>query len=132
VRCNQFSAILGFRLPEEGHDGEAPWGNNVDSECEQHGCVEPLPELAVADDPALPQAGEWAGWPGRWGATCGYRPCDLEESSPSSPGLQTRFKCPWVPTRWARLAPDGTVSRSDPAGDAERVHALCEAQRAGF
>lgn len=132
VRCSQFSAILGFRLPEEGHDGEAAWGNNLDSECDEHGCVEPLPELAEAEDLALPLAGEWAGWPGRWGATCGFRPCNLEESSPSSPGLQTRFKCPWVPTRWARLAPDGTVSRSDPAGDAERVRALCEAQRAGF
>jgi hypothetical protein len=131
-QCTQFSGILGFRLPEEGHDGEVAWGSNLDSECEKHRCVEPLPELADAEDLALPLAGEWAGWPGRWGETCGFRPCSLEESSPSSPGLQTRFKCPWVPTRWARLAPDGTVSRSDPAGDAERVHALCEAQRAGF
>jgi len=132
TQCSQFSAILGVRIHEEGHDGEVAWGANVDSECEERGCVEPLPELAEAEDLALPLAGEWAGWPGRWGATCGFRPCSLEESSPSSPGLQTRFKCPWVPTRWARLAPDGTVSRSDPAGDAERVRALCEAQRAGF
>ncbi len=120
--CRQFGQLLGFRLPEEGHDGEISWGGNDDAHCKIHDCVRPLPEIGRPGDTALPLAAEWAGWPGKWGS----------DSSPRSPGLQTRFKCPWAPTRWARLGTDGTVSESVAAGDAERVRLLCEAQRGGL
>lgn len=129
--CSQFGTLLSFHPPEEHHDGIAPWGGNNDAECAAVGCVRLLPEVGHPGDQALPLAGGWAGWPGHCGATCvSGRPVD--ESSPESPGLQTRFQCPWAPTLWAKLAPDGTVSRSERAGDAERLKAACEAQRAGL
>ncbi|MEX2105285.1 MAG: hypothetical protein WD810_00150 [Solirubrobacterales bacterium] len=128
--CEQFGTLVGFRLPEEGHDGDVAWGGNGDAACALSECVRPLPEVGHPTDTALPLAGEWAGWSGKWGRTC-VRGCDSAESSPSSPGAQVRFRCPWAPTRWARLSPDGTVSASERAGDAERLRAACEAQRGG-
>lgn len=130
--CEQFGTLAGFRLPEEGHDGEARWGENSDAACRRDECVRPLPEADHPSEGAVPLAGGWAAWPGTWGSTCALDSCSGKESSPRSPGLQIRFKCPWAPTRWALLAPDGTVSRSEPAGDAERLRATCEAQRAGL
>jgi hypothetical protein len=129
--CRQFGALVGFRLPEESHDGEAAWGGNVDAQCEAVDCVRPLPEIGEPDDAALPLAGEWAGWTGKWGRTC-VEGCGKAESSPNSPGVQTRFRCPWAPTHWGLLAPDGTVSHAERAGDAERLLATCKAQRAGL
>jgi hypothetical protein len=128
--CEQFGTIAGARLPEDRFDGEVSWGGNDDAQCLAYRCVRPLPEVGEPDDTAVPLAGEWAAWPGKWGSSC-VKGCDDAESSPNSPGLQIRFKCPWAPTRWARLSPDGTVSKSEPAGDAERLRALCEAQRGG-
>ncbi len=129
--CRQYGSLVGFRLPEEGHDGEAAWGVNVDASCREHGCVRALPEVGKPGDLALPLAGEWAGWTGKWGRTC-VQKCSRAESSPSSPGVQIRFRCPWAPTHWAVLSPDGTVSKAERAGDAERLRAGCEAQRAGL
>ncbi len=123
--CHQFS-----HLPEDRFDGEIAWGENDDAECEQWECVQSLPEVAPEDEAAIPLARDWAAWPGKWGSTC-VRGCQISESSPNSPGLQTRFRCPWAPTRWARLAPQGMVSSSEPAGDTERLVALCTAQRGG-
>jgi len=126
--CHQFGTLGGVHLPEESHDGDVAWGGNVDAHCSANLCVRPLPEIGAPPDLATPLAGGWAGWPGKWGKTC-IAGCSRAESSPNSPGLQIRFRCPWAPTRWALLAPDGTVSRSEPAGDAERLRAVCESQR---
>lgn len=129
--CDQFGSLVGFRLPEEGHDGTISWGGNVEADCFRFKCVKPLPDVRRTKQAALPLATGWAAWGGKWGSSC-VRGCERAESSPNSPGAQTRFKCPWAPNREARLAPNGTVSRSDPAGDAERLLALCKAQRADF
>lgn len=129
--CQQFGRLVHVRLPEESHDGEAAWGGNVDAECAEIDCVRPLPEVGDPPDDALPLAGDWAGWTGKWGSTC-VNGCRRGESSPNSPGVQTRFQCPWAPTHLGILATDGTVSRAERAGDAGRLRALCEAQRAGL
>jgi hypothetical protein len=128
--CRQFGTVTAFRLPEEHHDGAVAWSGNGES-CAEQGCVLPLPEAGRSPDPALPFAGAWARWPGLWGETCVER-CKARESSPRSPGLQDRYKCPWAPTRWALVSPDGTTSRSEPAGGAERILARCKARRAGL
>jgi hypothetical protein len=127
--CKQYNG-----LPEDPHDGAVPWGGNRDSECAASECVRPLPEVGKPSEAALPIAGGWAGWPGKWGETChdGCPGLRHRESSPSSPGLQTRFQCPWVATRRAKPSPDGSgLSDSDPVGDTERLLALCQAQRGG-
>ncbi len=134
--CGQYSGFLGFHLPEDPHDGAVAWGGNHDAECAAFHCVRPLPEVGHPSAAALPLAGSWAGWPGSWGTTC-YGGChgflSERESSPRSPGTQTRFKCPWAATRWALPGPDGKgLSRSEEAGDAERLLAGCEAQRGGL
>lgn len=126
--CAQYATEAGVHLPEDDHDGEIAWGGNVDAQCAEVRCVRPLPEVGHPGDAALPLAGGWAGWPGRWGNTC-VNGCSLAESSPASPGSQIRFQCPWAPTRLGVLSPDGTVSKSERAGDAERLRATCEAQR---
>jgi hypothetical protein len=128
--CGQYNG-----LPEDPHDGAIPWGGNREKECEETGCVRPLPEIGAAADVALPAAGAWAGWGGKWGETC-HKGCKgalkHQESSPASPGAQTRFQCPWVPTRRAKPAPDGSgLSDSEPTGDRQRLLALCLAQRGG-
>jgi hypothetical protein len=128
--CKQYN-----RLPEDPHDGAIPWGGNREKECEERDCVRPLPEIGVPADVALPAAGAWAGWGGKWGETC-HKGCKgvfkHQESSPASPGLQVRFQCPWVPTRRAQPAPDGSgLSDSEATGDRERLLALCLAQRGG-
>jgi hypothetical protein len=126
--CEQYGTKAGVRLPEDRHDGAKAWGGNLDADCATYRCVRPLPEIGHPSDTALPLAGAWAGWPGDWGRTC-VRGCSAAESSPNSPGVQIRFECPWAPTRWALLSADGTVSDSEPAGDAIRLRAACEAQR---
>jgi hypothetical protein len=134
--CGQYSSLVGFTLPEDPHDGAMAWGGNRDKECGITRCVRPLPEVGDPGEAALPLAGAWAGWPGSWGETC-HQGCHerfrKRESSPRSPGLQTRFKCPWAATRWAKPAPDGSgLSKSDDAGDSERLLAACAAQRGGL
>jgi hypothetical protein len=132
--CKQYRRIAGTaRLPETPHDGSVAWGGNDDVECQRSRCVQPLPEVGEPSDLALPLAGGWAGWPGLWGETC-HRGCNwpLLQGSPRSPGLQARFECPWAATDWALPARDGSgLSRAERAGDAERIFALCRAQRGG-
>jgi hypothetical protein len=127
--CKQYNG-----LPEDPHDGSVPWGSNRDAECLANRCVRPLPEVGKPSELALPVAGRWAGWPGKWGETCHNR-CPgprIREASPTSPGGQTRFQCPWVPTRRAKPAPDGSgLSDSDRVGDSQRLFAQCRAQRGG-
>lgn len=134
--CGQYSGFVGFDLPEDPHDGAVTWGGNRDDVCAAVRCVRPLPEVGRPSDAALPLAGAWAAWAGSWGATCHDRcedPLSKRESSPRSPGAQTRFKCPWAATRRAEPAPDGSgLSDSEQAGDAERLLAACAAQRGGL
>ncbi|HEX6152486.1 MAG TPA: hypothetical protein VFZ19_03090 [Solirubrobacterales bacterium] len=133
--CRQYKTIGGERLPETHHDGAAAWGANSDAECGKDGCVRPLPEVGKPGQLALPLAGAWAGWPGRWGGTC-YHGCKgvaHGEPSPRSPGTQTRFSCPWAATRVALPRADNSgLSRSERLGDAERLLANCAAQRGGI
>lgn len=127
--CEQYN---GF--PEGTHDGAVPWGGNREDECERVACVRALPEVGHPSELALPLAGGWAGWPGRWGETChdGCHGIRHQESSPASPGDQPRFRCPWVPTRRAQPAADGSgLSDSVETGDHERLYATCLAQRGG-
>lgn len=132
--CKQYARLADTaRLPEAPHDGGVAWGGNDDRECGRDRCVQPLPEVGDPSELALPLAGSWAGWAGLWGETC-HRRCGfpLLQGSPRSPGLQARFECPWAATDWALPARDGSgLSRSEPAGDAERLFALCRAQRGG-
>jgi hypothetical protein len=130
--CRQYGSGAA-RLPEDPHDGAVAWGGNRDGECAAIRCVRPLPEIGHPSDTALPLAGRWAGWPGHWGATC-HNGCGgiHGEASPGSPGGQSRFECPWSPTRRALPAADGSgLSDSEPVGDAERIFATCLAQRGG-
>lgn len=133
--CRQYKTVGGERLPETHHDGTAAWGANSDAECSKHNCVRPLPELGKPGQRALPLAGGWAGWLGRWGGTC-YHGCKgvaHGEASPRSPGTQTRFACPWAATRVALPRADNSgLSRSEELGDAERLIAACAAQRGGL
>jgi len=134
--CLQYSTLAGERLPEESHDGAVAWANNGDAACEESHCVRPLPGVGDQADDSLPFAGAWAGWPGNWGETC-HRGCtgteSLYEASPRSPGVQTRFECPWTPTLTATPDPKGTgLSRSKAVGDAQRLLAECAALRGGL
>jgi hypothetical protein len=134
--CKQYSTRFGKRLPEESHDGAAEWGQNDDQTCLSTKCVRPLPEVGNPDDNALPLAAQWAGWMGLWGQTC-HNGCKglnlLHEASPQSPGRQTRFRCPWVPTRRATLSSGNTgLSKSEQVGDTGRQLAACVAQRGGL
>lgn len=136
AHCQQYATLAGARLPEDSHDGAVSWGGNDDKDCAATHCVRPLPEAGDASDLALPRAGSWAGWPGKWGSTC-HSGCDSSfrelQGSPRSPGQQTRFQCPWAPTDRALVAPDGSgLSRSERVGDAGRTLAQCAAQRGGF
>lgn len=135
--CHQYSKLGGFRLPEESHDGAVLWENNREKECEAAECVRPLPQAALAaaaDSP--PVAGAWAAWGGLWGETC-HNGCRGRrsgyESSPRSPGRQTRFECPWAATRIARpgVGEDARLN-SEAAGDTKRLLALCEARLGGL
>jgi hypothetical protein len=136
AHCKQYAALAGVRLPEDSHDGAVAWGGNSDADCARFRCVRPLPEVGKPSDLALPLAGGWAGWPGQWGETC-HQGCASTfkkiQASPRSPGIQTRFKCPWAATRWALPASDNSgLSRSERAGDAQRLLAYCAAQRGGL
>jgi hypothetical protein len=133
--CREYTRKGGERLPETHHDGAVPWGANSDAECKRYTCVRPLPEIGTPGAQALPLAGGWAGWPGNWGSSC-YHGCKhviLGEPSPRSPGTQPRFLCPWAATRVALPNADRSgLSRSERAGDAERLFALCAAQHGGL
>ena len=134
-RCRQYTRIKGERLPETHHDGAVTWGPNADSKCVRRTCVRPLPEVGLPGSRALPLAGGWAGWPGNWGASCqdGCKDVVRGEPSPRSPGTQSRFRCPWATTRLALAHADGSgLSRSERAGDAERLFAFCAAQHGGL
>jgi hypothetical protein len=132
--CRQYEKKAGVRLPEDPHDGTAPWGGNDDSDCARFECVRPFPEVGKPSDLALPRAGAWAGWRGQWGVTCSHGCASpLEQGSPHSPGTQVRFQCPWVATDKALPATDGSgLSLSQPLGDTERQLAECAAQRGGL
>ena len=135
--CQQYASLPGLgRIWEDPHDGAVPWGGNDDRDCGAYHCVRPLPERSNPTDAALPNAGKWAGWPGKWGATC-HNDCDSPlselQGSPRSPGVQDRFRCPWAATDRALPALNGSgLSRSEPVGDAKRTLALCAAQRGGL
>jgi hypothetical protein len=133
--CHQYARRAGEPLPETHHDGAVPWGPNADAECARYTCVRPLPEVGRPGPRALPLAGRWAGWPGMWGGSCAHGCKDLVhgEPSPRSPGVQTRFRCPWAATRIALPRADNSgLSRSERAGDAERLLATCAAQQGGL
>jgi len=135
--CQQYEKLPGLgRIWEDPHDGSAVWGGNDDRDCSAYHCVRPLPERGQPLDAALPNAGDWAGWPGQWGSTC-HRGCESAltelQGSPRSPGVQARFQCPWAPTDRALPALNGSgLSRSEPIGDSKRTLALCAAQRGGL
>jgi hypothetical protein len=135
--CRQYESLPGIgRIWEDPHDGAVAWGGNDDGDCSAFHCVRPLPERGEATDAALPNAGRWAGWRGKWGSTC-HQGCDSPlselQGSPRSPGAQVRFRCPWAPTDRALPALNGSgLSRSEPVGDARRVLAQCAAQRGGL
>lgn len=128
--CRQYGG-----LPETPHNGAVPWGANSDAACRRYSCVRPFPEVGKPGPDALPLAGGWAGWAGRWGGSC-HHGCEHVvhgEPSPLSPGTQTRFVCPWAATRVALPRADGSgLSRSERLGDAERLYAVCAAQRGGL
>jgi hypothetical protein len=133
--CRQYARAAGELLPETHHDGAVPWGANSDAECKKFECVQPFPEVGRPGPQALPLAGGWAGWPGRWGGSC-HHGCEHVvhgEPSPRSPGTQPRFLCPWAATRVALPRADGSgLSRSERVGDAERLYATCAAQHGGL
>jgi hypothetical protein len=135
AHCHQYASIAGAHLPEDPHDGFAAWGGNSEKSCAQFVCVRPLPEVGEPGDLAPPLAGAWAGWPGSWGSTCAKGECGNTfsevQASPRSPGVQSRFKCPWAPTDEApRLSGKGGIAESEPAADAARAFARC-AQQSG-
>jgi hypothetical protein len=133
--CHEYTRLGGELLPEAHHDGAVPWADNSDAECARYTCVRPFPEIGRPGPRALPLAGGWAGWPGNWGGTCygGCKHVVHGESSPRSPGTQPRFRCPWAATRVALPNADNSgLSRSERAGDAERLFAFCAAQHGGL
>jgi hypothetical protein len=133
--CRQYATVLSGHLPEGPHDGAIPWGGNENADCAENRCVRPMPEIGRPGQRALPLAGGWAGWLGQWGETC-HEGCSshLElQASPRSPGTQIRFQCPWAVTGIALPATDGSgLKRAEAAGDAERLKAVCGAQRGGL
>ena len=137
--CDQYLPLPGFtqtRLPDETHDGAVRWAHDSDASCDEIDCVRPLPEADSTGADSLPFAGAWAAWSGAWGETC-HEGCSGRregfESSPHSPGRQTRYQCPWVPTLLARPgARDDTRTNSRKVGDVKRQLAACEAQRGGL
>jgi hypothetical protein len=66
---------------EAPHDGEAPWGNNDDGNCNDQ-CVQRFPDSDSS----------WTFWPGRWGPSRGD-PTQTISWSPQSPGVKSRFLC---------------------------------------
>ena len=133
--CHQYAKLAGEPLPEDPHDGAVPWGGNSEKDCVTYECVRPLPEVGTPGDLAPPLAGGWAGWPGLWGSTCARGECGATfselQGSPSSPGTQARFRCPWAPTDESPpLSGKGGLTAAEPAAGAARNFARC-AQRAG-
>jgi WD40-like Beta Propeller Repeat len=68
--------------PEGDHKGDAPWGRNDDDPGSG----------ALLEFPAA--GGNWVDWAGHWGNGCAPV-FDCLFTSPSSPGVQHRFACPW-------------------------------------
>lgn len=96
-------------LPEGCHDGKAPWGANYEASD-----AIPFPGTG---------GGYWTDWPGTWGDDPGGL-LEGTGESPRSPGLQSRFKCPWKP-----YAPDTTACPSrviaNPARAREAIASTC-------
>ena len=133
--CFQYATLAGKPLPEEDHDGAVSWGDNLDAACLRNHCVQPLPEERTDTDVSFPRPVSWNGWPGLWGQTC-HRGCGkLDGSSPRAPGRQTRYLCPWVPTRKdtggaPQSAPLSGRPRSEKVADSDRQLQDCKRQSA--
>ncbi|HYI80574.1 MAG TPA: hypothetical protein VEW67_06915 [Thermoleophilaceae bacterium] len=80
-------------LPEADHDGDSSWGRNDDDPFSGA-----LLEFPPATGWGFGGDQNWVDWPGHWGDTCAPDfdcvPVD-PFPSPSSPGSQPRFQCPW-------------------------------------
>lgn len=129
--CEQYSGALGQPFPEGDHGGQIAWDENSDPACATDRCVRALPRSANPGKQKLPYASGWAAWPGTWGATCPQGGCSGEGSSPRSPGLQARFKCPWVAD--LKAIPEGNAGLLSGArryGGWKREQAACLAERA--
>jgi hypothetical protein len=131
ANCKQYSGILKQDLPDGDHGGQIAWEDNSDVTCATDRCVRALPGSTKPGDQKLPHAGGWAAWPGTWGATCPAGGCAGEGSSPRSPGLQARFKCPWVANLKALPAEgSGLLTESQPDGGWKREQEACLDERA--
>ncbi len=108
--CTQPTA-LAFKglvnLPEGQRDGKEEWDRNGD-QCQPGAggsCLQPLPSPQV--DPSA-----WTIWKGQWGdgcgGICGQKPT---LTSPSSPGVQDRYKTPGCSTQGTAFGCDGVVVR---------------------
>lgn len=133
-KCHQYVGLYEERFPEEHHDGKIPWAENVDPACAAYHCVRPLPVSPDANQQKLPYAGGWAAWPGKWGASCDPgcgQPDAGNNISPSSPGFQSRFLCPWVSNLTAVPEGDeGLLTGERRFGGWERERDACLAERA--
>jgi hypothetical protein len=131
-KCDQYSGLGKKTFPDGDHGGQIAWGENAESACEADHCVRALPGPTKPEDQKLPQASRWAAWPGTWGKTCPELDCGVEEgSSPRSPGLQARFRCPWVANLKAFPDPEtGLLTKSRTRGGWRRERAACLAERA--
>ncbi len=129
--CEQYSGVFAQPFPEGDHGGQIAWGENADAACAADRCVRALPRSPKPAKQRLPYAGGWAAWPGTWGATCPQGGCSGEGSSPHSPGLQARFRCPWVANLKAIPEGDaGLLTGARRYGGWKREQAACLAERA--
>jgi hypothetical protein len=133
--CRQYSGIFERHFPEGNHDGTVAWGDNSDATCGEDRCVRALPRSTKPGDQKLPHAAGWAAWPGLWGASCAQGECkDLKvgfNTGPQSPGLQSRFKCPWVANLKALPAADGGMPTDEQRyGGWRREQDACMNERA--
>jgi hypothetical protein len=129
--CEQYSGLFAAPFPEGDHGGQIAWDENAEAACATDRCVRALPPSPKPGKQRLPYAGAWAAWPGTWGSTCPQGGCSGEGSSPHSPGLQARFKCPWVAN--LKAVPEGRAGVPDGArryGGWKREQAACIAERA--
>jgi hypothetical protein len=134
--CHQYSGLYDRHFLEGEHDGAVAWGGNSDAACEASHCVRALPGSAKPGAQKLPHAARWAAWPGNWGSTCPGGCKGLKVgfgSSPQSPGLQIRFKCPWVADLEAVPARQGGLLTDERRyGGWERAQNAClDARAAG-
>lgn len=129
--CEQYSGVFAQPFPEGDHGGQVAWEENADPACAADRCVRELPRSPKSEKQRLPYAGGWAAWPGTWGGTCPQGGCSGEGSSPRSPGLQARFRCPWVANLKAVPEGDGGLpTGARRYGGWKREQAACLAERA--